>query len=57
MVDNYELLLDTQRKACYTCESFKKCNVLNDNVPCNYKLSEETKNGIKGIKGFWNTNY
>lgn len=29
MTDNYELLLDVQKKACYTCENFGKCNVLN----------------------------
>ena len=57
MVDNYELLLDVQRKSCYTCESFRKCNVLNDDVPCNYKPSKEAKKGIKGVNGFWNTIY
>ena len=57
MVDNYELLLDVQRKSCYTCESFRKCNVLNDDVPCNYKPSKEAKKGIKGVNGFLSTIY
>lgn len=57
MVDNYELLLDVQRKSCYTCENFRKCNVLNDDVPCNYKPSKKAKKGIKGVNGFWNTIY
>lgn len=55
MADNYELLLDVQIKTCYTCESFRKCNVLNDDIPCNYKPSKEAKKDIKGTKGFWNT--
>ena len=57
MVDNYELLLDVQRKSCYTCESFRKCNVLNDDVPCKYKPSKEAKKGVKVANGFWNTIY
>ena len=57
MVDNYELLLDVKRKSCYTCESFRKCNVLNDDVACKYKPSKKAKKGIKGVNGFWNTIY
>ena len=45
IVDNYELLLDVQRKACYTCENFRKCNVLNDDISCDYKPSKEAKKG------------
>lgn len=51
----YELLIDVQKKACYTCENYRKCDVLNSDVPCTYEPSKEAKAGIKGVKGFWNT--
>lgn len=57
MVDNYELLLDVQRKACYTCESFRKCNVLNDDVPCNYKTAKKQRKALKELRDFWNRDY
>ena len=55
MGDNYELFLDVERKACYTYKNYRKCNVLNDDVSCNYKTSKEANKGIKKSKGFWNT--
>ena len=48
----YELLLDVQSKKCYTCTNYRKCNVLNDNVSCDYHPSKKTKSAIRGTKGF-----
>lgn len=53
MDDRYELFIDMQKKACYTCKKYRKCNVLNENVGCDYEASEEVKKCIKGINGFW----
>lgn len=53
MDDRYELFIDVQKKTCYTCKNYRKCNVLNSDVPCNYEPSEEVKASIKGVRGFW----
>lgn len=53
MDDRYELYIDVQKKACYTCKNYRKCNVLNSDVPCNYEPSKEAKMSIKGVRGFW----
>lgn len=53
----YELLLDVQRKKCYTCNIYGKCNVLNDDVPCNYNPSKEARKMISRSKGFFGYKY
>lgn len=55
MDDKYELFIDVQKKTCYTCKSYRKCNVLNFDVLCNYEPSKEAKSSIKEVRGFWNT--
>lgn len=49
----YELLLDVQSKKCYTCANYRKCNVLNDNVSCDYHPSKEARRKIRETKGFF----
>lgn len=49
----YELLLDVQSKKCYTCTNYRKCNVLNDDVPCAYHPSKEARRKIIGAKEFF----
>ena len=53
MDDRYELFIDVQKKACYTRKNYRKCDVLNSDVSCNYEPSEEAKASIKGVRGFW----
>ena len=53
MDDRYELFIDVQKKAGYTCKNYRKCDVLNSDVSCNYEPSEEAKASIKGVRGFW----
>ena len=43
MDDRYELFIDVQKKACYTCRNYRKCNVLNSDVSCNYEPSEQKR--------------
>lgn len=55
----YELLLDVQNKKCYTCANYRKCNVLNSNVSCDYHPSKGARKRIRGVKsifgsGHWN---
>lgn len=53
MDSRYELLLDVQNQKCYTCQNYRRCNVLNADVSCDYKVSEKARREIKGVAGFF----
>lgn len=46
----YEIISDIHDKKCYTCYNHGNCEVLNKDVPCEYRTSKEAKDLLRKIK-------